>query len=74
MVQDTDGDGLTDSAELNLFDTNPLNSDSDEDGISDGVELLVPPNNSGCPGDIDGDNAVSVADLLLLLNTFGQAC
>ena len=73
-VQDTDGDGLTDSAELNLFDTNPLNSDSDEDGISDGVELLVPPNNSGCPGDIDGDHSVSVADLLLLLNTFGQTC
>ena len=73
-VQDTDGDGLTDGAEIDLFNTNPLNSDSDEDGVSDALELLFPPTNSGCPGDIDGDNAVSVADLLLLLNTFGQAC
>ena len=73
-VQDTDGDGLTDGAELDLFNTDPLNADSDEDGVSDALELLFPPNNSGCPGDIDGDGAVSVADLLLLLNTFGQAC
>ena len=73
-VQDTDGDGLTDGAEMDFFNTDPLHADSDEDGISDALELLFPPNNSGCPGDIDGDNAVSVADLLLLLNTFGQVC
>ena len=73
-VQDTDGDGLTDGAELDLFNTDPLNADSDEDGVSDALELLFPPTNSGCPGDINSDGAVSVADLLLLLNTFGQAC
>ena len=73
-VQDTDGDGLTDGAETDLFNTDPLNSDSDDDGVSDALELLFPPDNPSCPGDIDGDNAVSVADLLLLLNTFGQIC
>ena len=73
-VQDTDGDGLTDGAEIDLFNTDPLSGDSDNDGVSDALELLFPPTGSGCPGDIDGDNAVSVADLLLLLNTFGQAC
>ena len=73
-VQDTDGDGLTDGAEMDLFNTDPLNADSDEDGVSDALELLFPPTGSGCPGDIDSDGAVSVADLLLLLNTFGQAC
>ena len=74
IVQDTAGDGLTDGAELDLFNTDPLNADSDEDGVSDALELLFPPTNSGCPGDINSDGAVSVADLLLLLNTFGQAC
>ena len=73
-VQDTDGDGLTDGAENNLFNTDPLNTDSDLDGISDAHELLLPSGPDTCPGDIDGDSSVSVADLLMLLNQFGQAC
>ena len=73
-VQDTDGDGLTDGAENNLFNTDPLNTDSDLDGISDAHELLLPSDPDTCPGDIDGDSSVSVADLLMLLNQFGQAC
>ena len=73
-IQDTDGDGLTDGAEIDIFNTDPLNVDSDGDGISDALELLFPPVSSGCPGDLDGDASVTVADLLMLLTQFGQVC
>lgn len=36
---DTDGDGLSDSEELQTLLTNPTLADTDGDGISDGVEL-----------------------------------
>ncbi len=38
---DTDGDGLTDSAEVNVHGTDPLDSDSDDDGLTDGDEVNV---------------------------------
>ncbi|HUF61167.1 MAG TPA: thrombospondin type 3 repeat-containing protein [Verrucomicrobiales bacterium] len=38
--EDRDGDGLTDSEELELG-TDPDNSDTDGDGISDGVEVAA---------------------------------
>ena len=72
-VQDTDGDGLTDGAEVDLFGTNPLLVDTDGDGISDSLELLIPPTTS-CPGDLNGDNAVTVVDLLMLLGIVGAMC
>ena len=74
LVQDTDGDGLTDGAEMDLFNTDPLSDDSDGDGVSDALELLFPPDTSACPGDLNGDSAVTVADLLLLLGQIGFAC
>ena len=74
LVQDTDGDGLTDGAEMDLFNTDPLSDDSDGDGVSDALELLFPPDTSTCPGDLNGDSAVTVADLLLLLGQIGFAC
>jgi hypothetical protein len=36
---DTDGDGVADGDELNIYGTDPLNWDSDGDGVSDGEEL-----------------------------------
>jgi hypothetical protein len=36
--RDTDGDGLSDEAEL-FYGTNPFNADTDNDGIGDGVEV-----------------------------------
>ncbi|MEM9075584.1 MAG: gliding motility-associated C-terminal domain-containing protein, partial [Bacteroidota bacterium] len=39
-IVDSDGDGLTDSEELDLG-TNPNNPDSDGDGLTDGEEVLV---------------------------------
>ena len=72
-LQDTDGDGLTDGAEVDVFGTDPLSDDTDGDGISDALELLFPPG-STCTGDLNGDNAVTVADLLLLLGNVGATC
>src|SRR3989339_540992 len=46
---DGDNDGVGDNDELNIYGTNPNNSDSDGDGYSDGVELTngYNPNGSG---------------------------
>ena len=38
---DTDGDGLSDGAEVNVYGTEPLDPDSDGDGFSDGDEVIV---------------------------------
>jgi hypothetical protein len=37
---DTDGDGVADGDEPNLYGTDPLNGDTDGDGVSDGEELF----------------------------------
>lgn len=39
-VVDTDGDGLTDTDETQVYLTNPNNADSDADGLTDGEEVL----------------------------------
>lgn len=36
---DSDGDGLTDSQEVNIYHTNPLQRDTDDDGLGDGIEV-----------------------------------
>lgn len=36
---DTDGDGLNDNLEINIYKTNPSISDSDVDGLNDGAEV-----------------------------------
>jgi hypothetical protein len=38
---DTDGDGLTDDDENNIYGTDPNKSDTDNDGIQDGTELGI---------------------------------
>ena len=38
---DTDGDGLSDFDESDVYDTDPLDADTDDDGVSDGDEVLV---------------------------------
>ena len=39
LVSDTDGDGLSDSDELNRYETNPLKVDTDDDTVADALEL-----------------------------------
>ena len=38
-TKDTDGDGLSDYDEINIYHTSPYLKDSDSDGIPDGVEV-----------------------------------
>jgi hypothetical protein len=40
-VADTDGDGLTDGAEVNTHGTSPLLVDTDGDGFGDGIEVAA---------------------------------
>jgi hypothetical protein len=44
---DSDQDGLTDAEELNIYQTNPLQADSDGDGYLDGDEVKAGYNPSG---------------------------
>lgn len=37
--EDTDGDGLKDGEEINIYGTDPLKVDTDEDGLEDGDEI-----------------------------------
>ena len=39
ITKDTDGDGITDFDETNLYKTNPNSPDTDGDGIIDGIEI-----------------------------------
>ncbi|MFX1366713.1 MAG: SBBP repeat-containing protein [Promethearchaeota archaeon] len=50
---DTDNDGLSDKDEINLYSTNPNNSDTDFDGLSDGMEIELGTNPKDA--DTDGD-------------------
>ena len=54
-LADTDGDGLTDGAEVNTYLTNPLVADTDGDGLNDGVEVNTHGTNP-LRVDTDGDN------------------
>lgn len=49
---DSDNDGLTDSDELDIYNTNPYKRDTDGDGITDGDEIKrgTDPNDPDSPG------------------------
>ena len=51
---DSDGDGLSDDAEVNVYGTNPSNPDTDGDGLNDGQEVNTYSTNPLNP-DTDGD-------------------
>jgi hypothetical protein len=74
--EDSDGDGLSDALELSLYNTNPLSTDTDGNGISDPLELCPCGMSTGnpCVGDLNEDNTISIADLLVFLGIFGQPC
>lgn len=64
---DTDGDGLTDGAEFNIYKTDLLKADTDGDGLNDGDEVRI---NSTNPNLIDTDNdGISDGDEVLKYNT-----
>jgi uncharacterized protein (DUF362 family) len=51
---DSDGDGLLDEDETNLYGTDPNDADSDDDGLTDGEEVLTI-GSSPLETDTDGD-------------------
>jgi hypothetical protein len=70
---DTDGDGLSDGAEVNTYSTNPLIADTDGDGLTDGAEINTygtSPTTSN-KGDLapmgSPNNVVNTADLVVLM-------
>ncbi len=72
---DSDGDGLSDQAEISRFNTDPFNADSDGDGMPDGWEVgngLDPRSdltgNSDFDGDLDTDGLDNGTEFLLGLN------
>lgn len=72
--EDSDGDGLSDALELYTFGSSPTDIDTDNNGTADPDELCYCVDNTTCLGDINGDAAVSVGDLLILLSVFSQPC
>lgn len=72
VVTDSDGDGLTDSDEVNIYFTNPNEADSDGDGVNDDVEIAygtnpnTPDNQS--PADVTADGKLNSSDVQLVIN------
>lgn len=60
---DSDADGIADAFDNCPSAFNPSQSDGDADGVGDACEL--------CPGDVNGDGAVNLNDLTVLLANFG---
>ena len=74
---DTDGDGLSDGDEVNLFDTDATRSDTDDDGISDYQEIksyLTNPLLSDSDGDglLDGEEIYDYFTKPLISDTDGD--
>lgn len=61
---DTDGDGLSDGDEVNIYGSDPLNPDTDGDGIMDGDEIYlgIDPTKQDTDGNgiLDGDEYYEV--------------
>lgn len=64
---DSDHDGISDEAEIEIFGTDPFAADTDGDGLSDGAEILVHGTNP-LLADTDGDGQNDRAELLLRTN------
>ena len=74
---DSDGDGLTDGDEVNLYHTNPLKADSDGDGLKDGDEVKrykTDPNKADTDGDglKDGEEVLKYTTDPLKADTDGD--
>jgi N-acetylneuraminic acid mutarotase len=63
LAADTDGDGLSDGAEVNNHQTNPMLDDSDSDGLTDGAELNTHGSNPKL-ADTDGDGLSDFAEVI----------
>ncbi len=76
-VVDTDGDGLIDGEEVNVYGTDPTVSDTDLDGLDDGAEVNdrgTDPADEDTDGDglTDGDEILIVGSDPMLVDTDGD--
>ncbi len=67
------------NSEATLDDGTCLFEDFDSEvvynsGFEDGINSVICPEISSCPGDLNGDDLVSSADLLTFLSVFGSYC
>src|SRR5690606_2266131 len=62
-LADTDGDGLSDAAEINTHLTNPLIADTDGDGLGDGQEINTHQTDP-TQTDTDGDTLTDDVEVL----------
>jgi hypothetical protein len=73
---DSDGDGITDKDEINIYHTNPANPYTAGDGYTDGQHVALGKNPlTYCNimrADINGDGAVNALDLATLAASFSQ--
>ncbi|WP_205895469.1 Ig-like domain-containing protein [Metapseudomonas otitidis] len=67
-VYDTDGDDLSDGAEVLTHGTNPLLKDTDGDGLTDGEEVRNVPSSSPLLKDTDGDKIPDPLELKMGLD------
>ena len=79
VVTDTDGDGLLDTDERTIYNTDPTNRDTDGDGLIDGDEVKqyrTDPTNKDTDGDrlIDGDEVLRHKTDPLKKDTDGDGC
>jgi hypothetical protein len=67
MTRDTDGDGIGDGDEVNVYHTNARSSDTDGDGMSDAYEIQhgLNPNSNDSQLDSDGDGLTNVEEYSL---------
>jgi uncharacterized repeat protein (TIGR02543 family) len=63
LASDTDGDGLSDGAEVNNHQTNPVLDDSDSDGLTDGAEINTHSSNPKL-ADTDSDGLSDFAEVV----------
>ena len=76
---DSDKDGLSDSDEIDVYGTNPLNADSDFDGAYDGLEVfhasdpLDGTSTPYCVADFDQNGNVNTADLTSFMKKYGTS-
>ncbi|MDX9819814.1 MAG: Ig-like domain-containing protein [Desulfococcus multivorans] len=61
---DTDGDGILDADEINIYGTDPTKPDTDGDGLNDGDEVMLH-NTSPTNGDTDGDSLMDGDEVIL---------
>lgn len=70
-ILDTDGDGLTDADEINIYHTNSNKVDTDDDGLNDREEVKIYKTDPNNP-DTDGDNYKDGAEVKGGYNPNGQ--